>query len=208
MYAIVEIAGHQYKVQQDQRLYVNRLKDDEGAKVSFDRVLLVDDGSKVTVGAPAVPGAAVNATVERHLKGDKVLVFKKKRRKGYQKMNGFRPSLTELVIKDIKLGGKAKKAAPKNEEAGEEKAEAKKPAAKKPAAKKAAPKKAAPKKDAGDKPAAKKPAAKKPAAKKPAAKKPAAKKPAAKKPAAKKPAAKKPAAKKAAPKKAENKGEE
>ena len=61
----------------------------------------------MTVGAPAVPGAAVDATVERHLKGDKVLVFKKKRRKGCQKMNGFRPSLTELVIKDIKLGGKA-----------------------------------------------------------------------------------------------------
>ena len=198
MYAIVEIAGHQYKVQQDQRLYVNRLKDDEGAKVSFDRVLLVDDGSKVTVGAPAVPGAAVNATVERHLKGDKVLVFKKKRRKGYQKMNGFRPSLTELVIKDIALGGKAKKAAPKKAEAGDEKAETK-PAAKKPAAKKAAPKK-----DAADKPAAKKPAAKKPAAKKPAAKKPAAKKAA-----PKKDAAKKPAAKKAAPKKkAEDKGEE
>ena len=198
MYAIVEIAGHQYKVQQDQRLYVNRLKDDEGAKVSFDRVLLVDDGSKVTVGAPAVPGAAVNATVERHLKGDKVLVFKKKRRKGYQKMNGFRPSLTELVIKDIALGGKAKKAAPKKAEAGDEKAEAK-PAAKKPAAKKAAPKK-----DAADKPAAKKPAAKKPAAKKSAAKKPAAKKAA-----PKKDAAKKPAAKKAAPKKkAEDKGEE
>ena len=198
MYAIVEIAGHQYKVQQDQRLYVNRLKDDEGAKVSFDRVLLVDDGSKVTVGAPAVPGAAVNATVERHLKGDKVLVFKKKRRKGYQKMNGFRPSLTELVIKDIALGGKAKKAAPKKAEAGDEKAEAK-PAAKKPAAKKAAPKK-----DAADK----KPATKKPAAKKPAAKKPAAKKPAAKKAAPKKDATKKPAAKKAAPKKAEDKGEE
>ena len=161
MYAIVEIAGHQYKVQQDQRLYVNRLKDDEGAKVSFDRVLLVDDGSKVTVGAPAVPGAAVNATVERHLKGDMVLVFKKKRRKGYQKMNGFRPSLTELVIKDIKLGGKAKKAAPKKEEAGEDKAEAKKPAAKK----------AAPKKDAAEKAAPKKAAAKKPAAKKAAPKK-------------------------------------
>ena len=197
MYAIVEIAGHQYKVQQDQRLYVNRLKDDEGAKVSFDRVLLVDDGSKVTVGAPAVPGAAVNATVERHLKGDKVLVFKKKRRKGYQKMNGFRPSLTELVIKDIALGGKAKKAAPKKAETGDEKAEAK-PAAKKPAAKKAAPKKGA----------ADKPAAKKPAAKKPAAKKPAAKKAAPKKDATKKPAAKKAAPKKAAPKKAEDKGEE
>ncbi len=165
MYAIVEIAGHQYKVQQDQRLYVNRLKQDEGAKVSFDRVLLVDDGSKVSVGAPAVPGAAVNATVERHLKGDKVLVFKKKRRKGYQKLNGFRPSLTELVIKGIDLGGKAKKAAPKKAEAGDDKADAK-PAAKKPAAKKAAPKK-----DAADKPAAKKPAAKKPAAKKAAPKK-------------------------------------
>ena len=199
MYAIVEIAGHQYKVQQDQRLYVNRLKDDEGAKVSFDRVLLVDDGSKVTVGAPAVPGAAVNATVERHLKGDKVLVFKKKRRKGYQKMNGFRPSLTELVIKDIKLGGKAKKAAPKKEEAGEDKAEAKKPAAKKPTAKKPAAKK----------PAAKKPAAKKPAAKKPAAKKAAPKKEAANKAAPKKATTKKPAVKKAAPqKKAEDKGEE
>ena len=193
MYAIVEIAGHQYKVQQDQRLYVNRLKQDEGAKVSFDRVLLVDDGSKVSVGAPAVPGAAVNATVERHLKGDKVLVFKKKRRKGYQKLNGFRPSLTELVIKGIELGGKAKKAAPKKAEAGDEKADAK-PAAKKPAAKKAAPKK-----DAADKPAAKKPAAKKAAPKKEAA---------AKKPAAKKPAAKKAAPKKAAPKKAEDKGDE
>ena len=197
MYAIVEIAGHQYKVQQDQRLYVNRLKHDEGSKVSFDRVLLVDDGSKVSVGAPAVPGAAVNATVERHLKGDKVLVFKKKRRKGYQKLNGFRPSLTELVIKGIELGGKAKKAAPKKAEAGDEKAEAK-PAAKKPAAKKPAAKKAAPKKDAADKPAAKKPAAKKAAADKPAAKKAA----------ADKPAAKKAAPKKAAPKKAEDKGEE
>jgi len=165
MYAIVEIAGHQYKVQQDQRLYVNRLKDDEGAKVSFDRVLLVDDGSKVTVGAPAVSGAAVQATVERHLKGDKVLIFKKKRRKGYQKLNGFRPSLTELVINGIALGVKPKKAAAKKAEEGEEKAEAK-PAAKKPAAKKPAAKKAA-----ADKPAAKKPAAKKPAAKKPAAKK-------------------------------------
>ncbi len=144
MYAIVEIAGHQYKVQQDQRLYVNRLKQDEGAKVSFDRVLLVDDGSKVSVGAPAVPGAAVNATVERHLKGDKVLVFKKKRRKGYQKLNGFRPSLTELVISGIALGGKAKKAtAKKAEEADGEQAEATKPAAKKPAATKAASKKAA-----------------------------------------------------------------
>jgi large subunit ribosomal protein L21 len=73
MYAIVEIAGHQYKVQQDQRVYVNRLPQDEGAKISFDRVLLVDNGSQIDVGAPAVKGATVNAVIERHLKGDKVM---------------------------------------------------------------------------------------------------------------------------------------
>ena len=173
MYAIVEIAGHQYKVEKDQQVFVNRLDAEEGKKVKFDRVLLTDKGGDVTVGAPAVDGMAVHAVVERHLKGDKVLVFKKKRRKGYQKLNGFRASLTEIKITDIKKSA-AKKAAPKKE--AEPKAEA------------------APKKEA---------AAKKPAAKKPAAKKPAAKKPAAKKPAAKKPAAKKPAAKKAAPKKTE-----
>ena len=169
MYAIVEIAGHQYKVEKDQQVFVNRLDAEEGKKVKFDRVLLVDNGKDVQVGAPAVSGAEVTAQVERHLKGDKVLVFKKKRRKGYQKLNGFRASLTEVKITAIKAGG-AKKAAPKA-------AAADKPAAQKKAA-------------------AKKPAAKKPAAKKPAAKKSAAKKPAAKKPAAKKPAAKKTAAKK------------
>ena len=165
MYAIVEIAGHQYKVEKDQQVFVNRLDAEEGKKVKFDRVLLVDKGGDVTVGAPAVDGMTVHAVVERHLKGDKVLVFKKKRRKGYQKLNGFRASLTEIKITDIKKSA-AKKAAPKKE---------------------AEPKAEAPKKEA----AAKKPAAKKPAAKKPAAKKPAAKKPAAKKPAAKKAAPKK-----------------
>ncbi|MBG28266.1 MAG: 50S ribosomal protein L21 [Crocinitomicaceae bacterium] len=169
MYAIVEIAGHQYKVEKDQQVFVNRLAAEEGKKVKFDRVLLVDNGKDVQVGAPAVSGAEVTAQVERHLKGDKVLVFKKKRRKGYQKLNGFRASLTEVKIMAIKAGG-TKKAAPKvaaaDKPAAEKKAAAKKPAAKKPAAKK---------------PAAKKPAAKKPAAKKPAAKKPAAKKTAAKK---------------------------
>ena len=162
MYAIVEIAGHQYKVEKDQQVFVNRLDAEEGKKVKFDRVLLVDKGGDVTVGAPAVDGMAVHAVVERHLKGDKVLIFKKKRRKGYQKLNGFRASLTEIKITDIKKGA-AKKAAPKKEA---EEAPAKEAAAKKPAAKK---------------PAAKKPAAKKPAAKKPAAKKPAAKKAAPKK---------------------------
>lgn len=101
MYAIVEIAGHQYKVQKDQQIYVNRLEDAEGSKVSFDRVLLVDDGGKVSVGAPAIQGMKVTASVVKHLKGDKILVFKKKRRKGYQKKNGFRASLTELKIEKI-----------------------------------------------------------------------------------------------------------
>ena len=160
MYAIVEIAGHQYKVQKDQQVFVNRLDAKEGAKIKFDKVLLMDKGGDVTVGAPAISGLAVHATVERHLKGDKVLVFKKKRRKGYQKLNGFRPYLTEIRITDIKKAA-AKKAAPKKEEAAaDEKPAAKKPAAKKSAAKKAAAKKptakkAAPKKAAGKKPAAK-----------------------------------------------------
>ena len=157
MYAIVEIAGHQFKVEKDQQVFVNRLDAEEGKKVKFDRVLLVDKGGDVTVGAPAVDGMAVHAVVERHLKGDKVLVFKKKRRKGYQKLNGFRASLTEIKITDIKKAA-AKKAAPKKDA---EAAPAKEAAAKKPAAKKAAAKK----------PAAKKPAAKKPAAKKAAPKK-------------------------------------
>jgi large subunit ribosomal protein L21 len=152
MYAIVEIAGHQYKVEKDQQVFVNRLDAEEGKKVKFDRVLLVDKGGDVTVGAPAVDGMAVHAVVERHLKGDKVLVFKKKRRKGYQKLNGFRASLTEIKITDIKKAA-AKKAAPKKDaeaapakEAAAKKPAAKKPAAKKPAAKKPAAKKAAPKK--------------------------------------------------------------
>jgi large subunit ribosomal protein L21 len=147
MYAIVEIAGHQYKVEKDQQVFVNRLDAEEGKKVKFDRVLLVDKGGDVTVGAPAVDGLAVHAVVERHLKGDKVLVFKKKRRKGYQKLNGFRASLTEIKITDIKKAT-AKKAAPKKdaEAAPAKEAVAKKPAAKKPAAKKPAAKKAAPKK--------------------------------------------------------------
>ena len=162
MYAIVEIAGHQYKVQKDQQVFVNRLDAKEGAKIKFDKVLLMEKGGDVTVGAPAISGLAVHATVERHLKGDKVLVFKKKRRKGYQKLNGFRPYLTEIRVTDIKKGS-AKKAALKKEEessdekpAAKKKAAPKKAAAKKPAAKKAAPKKAAPKKAAAKKPAAKK----------------------------------------------------
>jgi len=115
MYAIVEIAGHQFKVEKDQKVFVNRLAVEEGKSVSFDNVLLIADGNNVTVGAPAIDGAQVSATVSKHLKGDKVIVFKKKRRKGYRVKNGHRQSLTEIVIGDIVISGAkpAKKAAPK-----------------------------------------------------------------------------------------------
>ena len=152
MYAIVEIAGHQYKVEKDQLIFVNRLKEDEGAKVSFDNVLLIDNGGQVTVGAPAISGAQVTAKVERHLKGDKVIVFKKKRRKGYRKKNGFRASLTEIRIDGIAASGakpaKKKEAKPAKEEPKAEPMAAAAPAPeKKEAPKKAPAKKAAAKGD-------------------------------------------------------------
>ncbi len=112
MYAIVEIAGHQFKVEKDQKVFVNRLATEEGKKVDFDNVLLIGDGDNVTVGAPAIDGARVSAKVLKHLKGDKVIVFKKKRRKGYRVKNGHRQSLSEIVIESI-TGSGAKKVAPK-----------------------------------------------------------------------------------------------
>ena len=120
MYAIVEIAGHQFKVEKDQKVFVNRLATEEGKKVSFDNVLLLADGDEVTVGAPAIDGAQVGAKVLKHLKGDKVIVFKKKRRKGYRVKNGHRQALSEIVIETIVSSGakaakKAEKAAPKKE---------------------------------------------------------------------------------------------
>ena len=86
MYAIVEIAGQQFKVQKDQKIFVHRLKAEEGVEVSFDTVMLKEDDGNVVVGAPVIEGASVNAKVVKHIKGEKVLVFHKKRRKGYQKM--------------------------------------------------------------------------------------------------------------------------
>ncbi|MCQ2283820.1 MAG: 50S ribosomal protein L21 [Bacteroidales bacterium] len=103
MYAIVEIAGQQFKIEKDRKVYVQRLKAEEGSQVKFDRVMLLDNDGDVKVGTPIVNGAAVTATVNKHLKGDKVLVFKKKRRKGYQKLNGHRQSLTQITINDITL---------------------------------------------------------------------------------------------------------
>ncbi|WP_203295380.1 50S ribosomal protein L21 [Luteirhabdus pelagi] len=149
MYAIVEIAGQQFKVAKDQKVFVHRLANDEGDKVDFDSVLLIGDGDDITIGAPAIDGALVGAKVLRHLKGDKVIVFKKKRRKGYRVKKGHRQALSEIVIESITASGatkKAKKEAPKKETA--KKAEPKKEAAKKEAPKKETAKKAAPKKSA------------------------------------------------------------
>lgn len=101
MYAIVDIAGQQFKVKKDDSIFVHRLEGNEGSKVNFDQVLLVSDGGKVNVGTPVIKGAKVTAKILSHLKGDKVLVFKKKRRKGYQKMNGHRQSFTRIQIEDI-----------------------------------------------------------------------------------------------------------
>ena len=115
MYAIVEIAGQQFKVAKDQKVFVHRLAGNEGDTVTFDNVLLTAEGEQVTVGAPAIEGAQVGAKISRHLKGDKVIVFKKKRRKGYRVKNGHRQSLTEIVIESIVSSGAkpAKKAATK-----------------------------------------------------------------------------------------------
>ena len=115
MYAIVEIAGQQFKVAQDQKVYVHRLKGEEGSKVTFDTIFLLSDNGTISIGAPAIKGAEVTAKILGHLKGDKVIVFKKKRRKGYIKKNGHRQALTEIQIESIAASG-AKKAAPKKAE--------------------------------------------------------------------------------------------
>ena len=101
MYAIVEIAGKQFKVAQDQKIFVNRLQNEEGSEVSFDTVMLKDNDGDITVGQPYINGASVKATVVKHLKGKKVLVFKTIRRKGFQKMNGHRDYLTQIQINSI-----------------------------------------------------------------------------------------------------------
>lgn len=108
MYAIVDITGHQYKVEEGQEIFVNRLDANEGDKMDFEQVLLVDNDGKVDVGTPVVDGVKVSAAIIEHLKGDKVTVFKKKRRKGYQKENGYRDYLTKIKIEGIGKGGKKK----------------------------------------------------------------------------------------------------
>ena len=144
MYAIVEISGKQFKVEKKQKLFVNRLDVAEGKKISFDNVLMVNDGSKSSVGTPNVSGVQVDAKVLKHLKSDKVIVFKKKRRKGYKVKNGHRQAITEIEISDI-LTGVSKKSTAKKADTPK-KAEAKKTVP----TKKAEPKKASTKKESQD----------------------------------------------------------
>ena len=143
MYAIVDIAGQQFKIEKNQQIFVHRLDVKEGSKVDFDKVLLMNDDGKINIGAPVITGAKVTAKVLEHLKDDKVIVFKKKRRKGYKVKNGHRQCLTKLEIQNIEAKAPvAKKAAPKKEaKPAAKKATVKKTAAKKPAAKKAPAKK-------------------------------------------------------------------
>jgi len=101
MYAIVDIAGQQFKVEKDQKIFVNRLEGEIGSKVEFTDVLLVDNDGKISVGEPLVSGASVNTTILTHARGEKVKIFKKKRRKGYQKETGHRQDLTQLKIEGI-----------------------------------------------------------------------------------------------------------
>ena len=154
MYAVVEIAGQQFKVEKDQKVYVNRLEGKEGSKISFDNILMLDNSGKIVLGNPVVKGASVEAKIVKHLKDDKVIVFKKKRRKGYKVKNGHRQALTQILVENILE--KAVKAKAKAETSKTD-APAKKVAVKKTVAKKTAP--------------AKKVAAKKPATKKTVTKK-------------------------------------
>ena len=135
MNAIVEISGKQFKVEKDSKLFVHRLEGKEGSKVTFDNVLLLDNGSKVTVGTPTVKGASIQAKILQHVKDNKVIVFKKKRRKGYKVKNGHRQALTEILIENVNEKSAAKIADDKTEDL---KPVAKKAATKKPAAKKTA----------------------------------------------------------------------
>jgi large subunit ribosomal protein L21 len=162
MYAVVKTGGKQYKVAKDDKIVVDRLEAEAGSNLVLDQVLMVANGDQVDVGAPTVKDAVVGATVLRHTRGDKIMVFRRKRRKNFRRIRGHRQDLTLLQITDIAPDGKLKAAKP---------AEAKKPAVEKPAAKPAEAKK-----PAADKPAAKKAPAKATEAKKPAAKKAPAKK--------------------------------
>ena len=176
MYAIVKVGGKQYRVEKGDSLLVDRMPDDEGAKVALRPLLFKDDKDDAVFASSDLEKVKVEAVVKGHERGPKVHVLKFKPKRGYKRRMGHRSDLTRLEIGDIKLLSRKPAAAksadePKAETAAEPKAAPKKAPAKKPAAKKPAAKAAADKPAAAKKPAAKKPAAKKPAAKKPAAKK-------------------------------------
>ncbi|MFC2107247.1 50S ribosomal protein L21 [Bacteroidota bacterium] len=116
MYAIVDIAGQQFKVEKDQEIFVNRLEGDKGSKVEFFDVLLIDNNGKITVGTPKINGAMISCKIIEHLKGDKVLVFRKKRRKGFKRLRGHRDYLSKVVIESIVETGAKPKVAAKKEE--------------------------------------------------------------------------------------------
>ena len=181
MYAIVEIAGQQFKVEAGKKIFVHRLEAEEGKNLEFDHVLLIEDEGKITIGEPTIEGATVEGSVVSHLRGDKVIVFKKKRKKGYRVKNGHRQNFTQVEILSINGKGMVRKAAVSKEESvateaviEAEPVKTRKPAAKKPAetkektpAKKTAEKKQTEKKTAEKKAVAKKTAEKKETVKKP-----------------------------------------
>src|SRR5664280_3560385 len=172
MYAIVEIAGQQFKVENGKKVFVHRLESEEGKEVEFDKVLLIEDEGKITIGEPTIEGAVIGGRIlDNGIRGDKVIVFKKKRKKGYRVKNGHRQNFTQVEI--VSINGKS---SPKKQAA--KKVVAESPATEPVAEKKVAEKKAVTKKTAVRKEETKKPEAKKAADKKPAAKKAEAKKPA------------------------------
>lgn len=170
MYAIAKISGKQYKIEKDKSIYTNKLPFEEGSKVEFEDILLIDDKGKVTIGQPTIKGAKVLAKVISHEKGDKIIIFKKKRRKGYRKKNGHRQDFTKILIEkiivkdagEIKVADKVITAEEKKVKAGVKVM---------PKAKEEKVKEVTAKKEVTKKPVVKKPATKKPAAKKPVSKK-------------------------------------
>jgi len=170
MYAIVEIAGQQFKVEEGKKIFVHRLEVEEGNQVEFDQVLLIENEGKITIGEPIIKDALVEGKILDHMRGDKVIVFKKKRKKGYRVKNGHRQNFTQVEIISINEKASPRKAAPRKEDVvivdtkvTEEPVKVKKAATKKPAAKKeeVPVKKVVEKKVTARKPAVKKPAAKK-----------------------------------------------
>lgn len=156
MYAIVEIGGKQIKVEKDQKVYVNRLEGKEGSKITLDNILMLDNAGKILLGNPSIKGAAVEAKILKHLKDDKVIVFKKKRRKGYKVKNGHRQSLTQIMVEKILEKGAKPKSEVKVEAKESKPIKEKKIPVKKPAAKKTIAKKTVAKKTVAKKPVAKK----------------------------------------------------